>query len=407
MISNLQCLPEWSHAWALQRLQQHTAAGQRATAGEWTKLGAWLSVLPSHRPKMPGKLHKLTLLQAISAAKRYHAGREALSAAFPGDAGAVETVCGAERNGWRWVKILSPEGLDYEGNAMGHCIGGGDYDDADTVIFSLRDPRNIPHCTIEWDEDCRCVTQVQGHGSGEVSERYHGAVASFVRGLNPVKVEFSGKFAHFFSEGELKHYTSLTAGTRIPGNLDLSYCSLITELPNGIIIEGSLLMYKCGNLRRLPDNLSPGGDTVLRECTSLEYLPDDFTAGGSLNITGCTSLKALPGGLNVGNTLWAGDCRNLTGLPDDMRVNSDVSISGCTAIKELKTGFTVNGNFYMSECTGLDRLPYGMRVFGYMDARNCTGLTELPDDLYVQANMNTQGCTGLLKSDGHVRKNIL
>ncbi len=53
-------------------------------------------------------------------------------------------------NGWT-VKKLAPESLEYEGQEMGHCVGG--YCDIVTqggsIIYSLRDPKNKPHVTIE------------------------------------------------------------------------------------------------------------------------------------------------------------------------------------------------------------------------------------------------------------------
>jgi len=63
--------------------------------------------------------------------------------------------------GLRWAQLKMPEGetnpvalqaaLKYEGDAMGHCVGG--YCDTvasdDTQIFSLRDEKGAPHVTIE------------------------------------------------------------------------------------------------------------------------------------------------------------------------------------------------------------------------------------------------------------------
>lgn len=59
-------------------------------------------------------------------------------------------------NGWT-VRELDPEDLDFEGAEMGHCVGGDGYRDAvrngGTKIISLRDPKGLPHATMELEED--------------------------------------------------------------------------------------------------------------------------------------------------------------------------------------------------------------------------------------------------------------
>lgn len=57
--------------------------------------------------------------------------------------------------GWRWVRILTAKGCEVEGKHMQHCVG----DDMQSYkkgiasgkleIWSLRDPKNHPHATIE------------------------------------------------------------------------------------------------------------------------------------------------------------------------------------------------------------------------------------------------------------------
>jgi len=59
-------------------------------------------------------------------------------------------------NGYRMVKINPDDpasDLDDEGNLMGHCVGGDDYErkvrSRESEIWSLRDERGYPHTTIE------------------------------------------------------------------------------------------------------------------------------------------------------------------------------------------------------------------------------------------------------------------
>lgn len=69
-------------------------------------------------------------------------------------------------NGWRIVKV-HPDNLAWEGDQMGHCVGG--YCDlvekGDSIIYSLRDPKGMPHATIE-------VNGKFAHGPNDAFEQH-------------------------------------------------------------------------------------------------------------------------------------------------------------------------------------------------------------------------------------------
>lgn len=54
---------------------------------------------------------------------------------------------------WTVRQLSTPEELQAEGDAMGHCVGGAGYDHAvangNSLIYSLRDPQGRPHVTTE------------------------------------------------------------------------------------------------------------------------------------------------------------------------------------------------------------------------------------------------------------------
>ncbi len=58
-------------------------------------------------------------------------------------------------NGFKWVDLTTESCLKREGSRMGHCVGGyGSQVAAGTTkIFSLRNPKNLPHATIEAESD--------------------------------------------------------------------------------------------------------------------------------------------------------------------------------------------------------------------------------------------------------------
>ena len=416
-------LPEWSRDWAQKRLAQHALMPDNTRVGisgeDWTGLRDWLVVLPAERPKMQGKLWKVTLVQALDAQRHWHAEMAARSAriaakrgTFEGDPDAVETVVAAVdaagNPGWRWVRVVTPEGLDYEGNAMGHCVGKGGYDNGNT-IFSLRDPDNLPHCTVEWEEVGRVVKQVQGRANHSVVERYHGAVKSFLKGLKPKAIPFAHKFGHFMHEGELLHWSELAEGMHIKGDLLLTDCPGLTSLPKGLHVGRNLHLDFCTGLTALSADLRVEGILNLGGCTGLTALPADLRVGNNLFLNGCAGLTALPKGLHVAGCLYLGGCTGLLALPAGLRVAGDLYLGGCTGLMNLPEGMRVERDLDLGRCTGLTTLPADLLVKGYLDLRGCTGLTALPEGLHVKRGLYLTGCTGLttLPAGLHVEGRII
>jgi hypothetical protein len=58
---------------------------------------------------------------------------------------------------------------------MSHCVAS--YYGRDTVIYSLRDSNNNPHCTIEDGN------QIKGKGNGSVDPKYIDYVVKFLEKL--------------------------------------------------------------------------------------------------------------------------------------------------------------------------------------------------------------------------------
>ena len=101
-------------------------------------------------------------------------------------------------NGWTIREVRTERDLQVEGNLMGHCVGSycGPVQRGDSTIFSLRDPQNAPHVTIEMEgraqmnngvpityfnsdpeekrnwRDAWEVVQIQGKGNAEPIPEY-------------------------------------------------------------------------------------------------------------------------------------------------------------------------------------------------------------------------------------------
>jgi hypothetical protein len=99
-----------------------------------------------------------------------------------------------------WIQLTSPQSLDYESNLMGHCVGQGGYDSnvlsGVVIIYSLRDSKNEPHCTIELRNGK--INQIKGKKNTYIVEKYRKAVVSFiVNYLNIPLIDLSESLLNF------------------------------------------------------------------------------------------------------------------------------------------------------------------------------------------------------------------
>ena len=78
-----------------------------------------------------------------------------------------------EWQGWTVQKVMGKNDLAVEGNKMNHCIGEycEDVESGFSIVYSLRDPQNNPHVTMETD-DFGNIKQIQGNSNNEPNEQY-------------------------------------------------------------------------------------------------------------------------------------------------------------------------------------------------------------------------------------------
>jgi len=76
-------------------------------------------------------------------------------------------------DGWFVVKVLNKNDLKVEGNRMHHCVGGYCYEVEQGLshIYSLRDPFNKPHATIELSRDDKTIKQIKGFNNSSPDEK--------------------------------------------------------------------------------------------------------------------------------------------------------------------------------------------------------------------------------------------
>ena len=141
---------------------------------------AWLVVdwlnAQRHQPVFR-RLDRISYPQALDATRLWHAALAAQMTVeeWAGDA-ELEQQFG---DGYRIVRLKTPRALEIEGTRMGHCVGA--YDDdlrRGTVILSLRDPQNRPHCTMELIG--QKVFQVKGKQNRPPVAKYRPYIRQFV-----------------------------------------------------------------------------------------------------------------------------------------------------------------------------------------------------------------------------------
>lgn len=81
----------------------------------------------------------------------------------------VETIIDFN-NGVRLVKLVGKSAFAREGHLMSHCVASY-YGNDKVCVYSLRDKKNEPHCTIEIVKNGD-VNQIKGKGNGDIHPRY-------------------------------------------------------------------------------------------------------------------------------------------------------------------------------------------------------------------------------------------
>ena len=83
-----------------------------------------------------------------------------------------------------FLYLISSEELKFEGQIMGHCVGGSNYvqklKNNMSLILSIRDEKNKPHVTIEIDVSSRMVVQQQGRGNSNPIQKYKNFIREFL-----------------------------------------------------------------------------------------------------------------------------------------------------------------------------------------------------------------------------------
>ena len=91
--------------------------------------------------------------------------------------------------GWTVQLVKTENDLEVEGNKMGHCVSSYSekVEAGKCKIFSLRDPQNEPHATIETDASGKDAEQIRGKSNAEPIDQYKAMIKEWVgSGRGPI-----------------------------------------------------------------------------------------------------------------------------------------------------------------------------------------------------------------------------
>lgn len=172
-MADIKIFPEWAREWAGKRLN-----GQDVSNADIISVKDWLNSYSKENPKIINKIMKLTWDDAMLAQQKWHQSlfkKSQKLKKYKGNPYDIKEIMKG-RNGSTWNYITSKEGLVFEGEVMGHCVGGYTYKDKN--IITLRDKNNIPHVTIEIEGDR--IVQIQGKGNSPIHAKYSDDISDLI-----------------------------------------------------------------------------------------------------------------------------------------------------------------------------------------------------------------------------------
>jgi len=128
----------------------------------------------------PKRLQKMSYVQAQAGAAKWVKAL-AKKGKDIDDTNQIEVIK-RYKNGFRLVRLAGKEAFDREGKLMAHCVAS--YFDKESEIYSLRDEKNQPHCTIEVQRENSRVNQIKGKGNGSINPKYIKTVLSVLKHFN-------------------------------------------------------------------------------------------------------------------------------------------------------------------------------------------------------------------------------
>lgn len=280
-------------------------------------------------------------------------------------AGHIKTVHIFE-NGCRMVQLLTPHALDIESAQLGHCIGNGAYDAhlsaEDSAYYSLRDPLNKAHVTMEVVRGE--VEEFKGKQNEPPIQQYMLMGQDFIRSHQWGVSESARHTGLLEKDGVYYDARELPEGFSWKGSIDLSEAKWLLAIPRNLTIGGGMNIEACTGLTSVPSNLSVGETLQAYLCTGLTSVDDNISVGMHFYLLSSYRVTSIGNNISVGGVFDAGDCLALTSVGNNISVGMDFHLLGCKALMSLGNNISVGGNWYLNDCPNLTSLPDNISVGG-------------------------------------------
>ena len=242
-------------------------------------------------------------------------------------------------DGFKAVRLLTPEALDKESDYMGHCVGWGGYDNAvkdGTIwIVSIRDKNSEPHATFEIRAEDKTIWQCKGKANKPVVAKYIPYVQKFVleQNLDPIN-DLKSMWFYRDINGSIHSIYNIPEGT-VFYDLDLVGTE-IAELPDlSKCIVNRLYIGGCSSLTSLkgcPERLKEIDCRYCNSLTSLEGLSEGLEVINCSRCSSLTSLEGCPESVKEINCWGCSSLSSLEGCPRDVK---EVNCYGCNNLKYI------------------------------------------------------------------------
>ena len=245
-----------------------------------------------------------------------------------------------------WAKITSEHELQREGKIMNHCVGSywAQVKSNQVSILSLRDLKNIPHCTVEYRG--KNINQIKGNSNGIVKKEYVPYVEDLLKG-NVIKIEQINK----------NDLLKIGLINDIKGDL-YSIDKIKTEI---VVNDLKLNQMNLKILLDLSKVIVNGDfDCSYNNLTSLEGCPKEVKEDFSCNNNQLTTLKGSP--KKIGGDFYCS-------------YNKLISLEG--VLEEVKGRFSCHDN----KLTSLERGPKIVRGNFNCSTNNLTSLKGAPKEI--------------------------
>lgn len=163
-------------------------------------------------------------------------------------------------------------------------------------------------------------------------------------------------------------------------------CHDLAHLPDMAIIDGEADFRGCHRLRGLPNGMRVEY-IAFSLISGVQAFPKDMTITGDLDISDCEWVTEIPRNLTVRNSIYAVNCVNLQKIPEEMCLLGNLVVTGCTSLTEIPMGVIVGrdllangseirkigervsvGRDLICSGTDIEEIPASLSVGGRLDA---------------------------------------